>query len=98
LANLKRKGLVDDDANGVHLTAVGTEQTEDLWAIAQAQQEKVFQIRRDADRNVQNCVETTDQQMLTASQNTFDLWRQKIKIRCLSWHQIFFCVTLGRWN
>ncbi|HJR28911.1 MAG TPA: flavin oxidoreductase, partial [Pseudomonas sp.] len=42
VANLKRKGLVNDDDNGVRLTAAGIEQTEDLWAIAQAQQEKVF--------------------------------------------------------
>ena len=42
VANLKRKGLVDDDEQGVHLTAAGVEQTEDLWAIAREQQEKVF--------------------------------------------------------
>ncbi len=42
VANLKRKGLVNDDDNGVRLTAAGVEQTEDFWAIAQAQQEKVF--------------------------------------------------------
>jgi len=41
VANLKRKGLVNDD-DGVRLTPAGIEQTEDLWAIAQAQQEKVF--------------------------------------------------------
>lgn len=42
VANLKRKGLVDDDERGVRLTAAGVEQTEDLWAIAREQQEKVF--------------------------------------------------------
>ncbi|VVN39786.1 p-hydroxyphenylacetate 3-hydroxylase, reductase component [Pseudomonas fluorescens] len=42
VANLKRKGLVDDDEHGVRLTAAGVEQTEDLWAIAREQQEKVF--------------------------------------------------------
>jgi len=42
VANLKRKGLVDDDEHGVRLTAAGIEQTEDLWAIAREQQEKVF--------------------------------------------------------
>ena len=42
VANLKRKGLVDDDEHGVRLTAGGVEQTEDLWAIAREQQEKVF--------------------------------------------------------
>ena len=42
VANLKRKGLVDDDEHGVRLTAAGIEQTEDLWAIARAQQDKVF--------------------------------------------------------
>ncbi|ONH51244.1 NADH-FMN oxidoreductase RutF, flavin reductase (DIM6/NTAB) family [Pseudomonas cedrina] len=42
VANLKRKGLVSDDDQGVHLTAAGVEQTEDLWAIARQQQDKVF--------------------------------------------------------
>ncbi|MBC3301994.1 flavin reductase [Pseudomonas sp. SWRI18] len=42
VANLKRKGLVSDDDQGVHLTAAGVEQTEDLWAIAREQQDKVF--------------------------------------------------------
>jgi flavin reductase (DIM6/NTAB) family NADH-FMN oxidoreductase RutF len=42
VANLKRKGLVDDDEHGVRLTAAGIEQTEDLWAIAREQQDKVF--------------------------------------------------------
>ena len=41
VANLKRKGLVADD-DGVYLTSAGIEQTEDLWAIAREQQEKVF--------------------------------------------------------
>ncbi len=41
VANLKRKGLVADD-DGVYLTSAGIEQTEDLWAIAHEQQEKVF--------------------------------------------------------
>lgn len=42
VANLKRKGLVDDDEHGVRLTAAGIEHTEDLWAIAREQQDKVF--------------------------------------------------------
>lgn len=42
VANLKRKGLVNEDDKGVRLTAAGVEQTEELWAIAQAQQEAVF--------------------------------------------------------
>jgi 4-hydroxyphenylacetate 3-hydroxylase, reductase component len=42
VANLKRKGLVSDDDSGVRLTAAGVEQTEDLWAIAREQQDKVF--------------------------------------------------------
>ncbi|AZE89238.1 p-hydroxyphenylacetate 3-hydroxylase reductase component [Pseudomonas orientalis] len=42
VANLKRKGLVSDDADGVRLTTAGIEQTEALWAIAGEQQEKVF--------------------------------------------------------
>ncbi|WLH70946.1 p-hydroxyphenylacetate 3-hydroxylase reductase component [Pseudomonas sp. FP2309] len=42
VANLKRKGLVDDDEHGVRLTAAGIEQTEALWAIAREQQDKVF--------------------------------------------------------
>lgn len=42
VANLKRKGWVDDDENGVRLTAAGIEQTEDLWTIARDQQDAVF--------------------------------------------------------
>ncbi|MNR60408.1 p-hydroxyphenylacetate 3-hydroxylase, reductase component [compost metagenome] len=42
VANLKRKGLVNDDDNRVRLTAAGFDQTEDLWAIAREQQDKVF--------------------------------------------------------
>ncbi|MCK6188135.1 p-hydroxyphenylacetate 3-hydroxylase reductase component [Pseudomonas sp. EYE_354] len=42
VANLKRKGLVDDDEHGVRLTAAGIEKTEALWAIAREQQDKVF--------------------------------------------------------
>ncbi|WP_339529949.1 p-hydroxyphenylacetate 3-hydroxylase reductase component [Pseudomonas mucidolens] len=42
VANLKRKGLVNDDEHRVRLTAAGIEQTEDLWAIARQQQDKVF--------------------------------------------------------
>ncbi|WP_426139512.1 p-hydroxyphenylacetate 3-hydroxylase reductase component [Pseudomonas sp. DWP3-1-2] len=42
VANLKRKGLVNDDDSRVRLTAAGIEQTEDLWAIAREQQDKVF--------------------------------------------------------
>jgi DNA-binding MarR family transcriptional regulator len=48
VANLKRKGLVSDDDNGVCLTATGVEQTEDLWAIAREQQDKVFAAFTDA--------------------------------------------------
>ncbi|MBN2979198.1 flavin oxidoreductase [Pseudomonas fluorescens] len=48
VANLKRKGLVSDDDNGVRLTAAGVEQTEDLWAIAREQQDKVFAAFTDA--------------------------------------------------
>lgn len=42
IANLKRKGLVNDDDSRVRLTAAGIEQTDDLWAIAREQQDKVF--------------------------------------------------------
>lgn len=42
VANLKRKGLVNDEDSRVRLTAAGIEQTEDLWAIAREQQDKVF--------------------------------------------------------
>lgn len=42
VANLKRKGLVNDDDQRVRLTAAGVEQTEDLWTIAREQQDKVF--------------------------------------------------------
>ena len=42
VANLKRKGLVNDDDNRVRLTTAGIEQTEDLWTIAREQQDKVF--------------------------------------------------------
>jgi len=42
VSNLKRKELVNDDDSRVRLTAAGIEQTEDLWAIAQEQQDKVF--------------------------------------------------------
>lgn len=42
VANLKRKGLVEDDEHGVRLTAAGIEQTELLWAIAREQQNEVF--------------------------------------------------------
>ena len=42
VANLRRKGLVNDDDGRVRLTAAGIEQTEDLWAIAREQQDKVF--------------------------------------------------------
>jgi DNA-binding MarR family transcriptional regulator len=42
VANLKRKGLVNDDDSRVRLTAAGIEQTKDLWAIAREQQDKVF--------------------------------------------------------
>ncbi|OPA90991.1 flavin oxidoreductase [Pseudomonas fluorescens] len=48
VANLTRKGLVSDDDNGVRLTAAGVEQTEDLWAIAREQQDKVFAAFTDA--------------------------------------------------
>ena len=42
VVNLTRKGLVEDDEHCVRLTAAGIEQTEDLWAIAGEQQDKVF--------------------------------------------------------
>ncbi|SEB59811.1 flavin oxidoreductase [Pseudomonas marginalis] len=42
VANLKRKGLVYDVDSRVRLTAAGIEQTEELWAIAREQQDKVF--------------------------------------------------------
>lgn len=42
VANLKRKGLVSDNDARVRLTTAGIEQTEDLWAIAREQQDKVF--------------------------------------------------------
>ncbi|MNW05780.1 p-hydroxyphenylacetate 3-hydroxylase, reductase component [compost metagenome] len=42
VANLKRKGLVNDDDSRVRLTTAGIEQTDDLWSIAQEQQDKVF--------------------------------------------------------
>lgn len=42
VANLKRKGLVEDDGDCVKLTVTGLDETEVLWAIAGEQQEKVF--------------------------------------------------------
>lgn len=42
VANLKRKGLVYDVDSRVRLTAAGIDQTEELWAIAREQQDKVF--------------------------------------------------------
>ncbi|MGY3323919.1 p-hydroxyphenylacetate 3-hydroxylase reductase component [Pseudomonas fluorescens] len=42
VANLKRKGLVNDDGDRVRLTVKGVEETEGLWSIAKEQQEKVF--------------------------------------------------------
>jgi len=42
VANLKRKALVTDHDGRVRLTAAGLEQAEDLWSIAQEQQDKVF--------------------------------------------------------
>ncbi|MHC8299811.1 p-hydroxyphenylacetate 3-hydroxylase reductase component [Pseudomonas sp. ZS1P83] len=42
VANLKRKGLVNDDDSRVRLTGAGMVQTEELWAIAREQQNKVF--------------------------------------------------------
>jgi len=42
VANLKRKALVSDHDGRVRLTAAGLEQAEDLWSIAQEQQDKVF--------------------------------------------------------
>ncbi|WP_339503593.1 p-hydroxyphenylacetate 3-hydroxylase reductase component [Pseudomonas silesiensis] len=42
VANLKRKGLVNDEGERVRLTAKGIDETEGLWAIAKEQQNKVF--------------------------------------------------------
>ncbi|ROL68794.1 flavin oxidoreductase [Pseudomonas chlororaphis] len=42
VANLKRKGLVNDEGERVRLTAKGVDETEGLWAIAKEQQDKVF--------------------------------------------------------
>ncbi|WP_223461875.1 p-hydroxyphenylacetate 3-hydroxylase reductase component [Pseudomonas sp. GL-RE-19] len=42
VANLKRKGLVNDEGDRVHLTVKGVDETEGLWSIAKEQQEKVF--------------------------------------------------------
>ncbi|WP_449432679.1 p-hydroxyphenylacetate 3-hydroxylase reductase component [Pseudomonas putida] len=42
VANLKRKGLVNDSAECVRLTVKGVDETEALWTIAGEQQEKVF--------------------------------------------------------
>lgn len=42
VANLKRKGLVNDEGDRVHLTVKGIDETEGLWSIAKEQQEKVF--------------------------------------------------------
>lgn len=42
VANLKRKGLVNDDGDRVRLTVKGVDETEGLWSIAKEQQEKVF--------------------------------------------------------
>lgn len=42
VANLKRKGLVEDVGECVRLTANGVDETEGLWTIAGEQQEKVF--------------------------------------------------------
>lgn len=42
VANLKRKGLVEDADECVRLTAKGVDETEALWMIAGEQQEKVF--------------------------------------------------------
>ncbi|NIF30338.1 flavin oxidoreductase [Pantoea sp. Tr-811] len=42
VANLKRKGLVEDFGECVRLTVKGVDDTEALWTIAAEQQEKVF--------------------------------------------------------
>lgn len=42
VANLKRKGLVEDAGECVRLTVKGVDETESLWTIAGEQQEKVF--------------------------------------------------------
>lgn len=42
VANLKRKGLVEDTGECVRLTVKGVDETEALWTIAGEQQEKVF--------------------------------------------------------
>ncbi|MBH3358299.1 MULTISPECIES: p-hydroxyphenylacetate 3-hydroxylase reductase component [Pseudomonas] len=42
VANLSRKGLVSDDNGRVCLTDKGRDETEGLWSLAQAQQERVF--------------------------------------------------------
>ena len=42
IANLKRKGLVNDEGDRVRLTVKGIDETEGLWSIAKEQQEKVF--------------------------------------------------------
>jgi len=42
VANLSRKGLVTDDNGRVCLTDKGRDETEGLWRIAQAQQDRVF--------------------------------------------------------
>jgi len=42
VANLKRKGLVNDEGDRVRLTVRGIDETEGLWAIAREQQDKVF--------------------------------------------------------
>ncbi|VVQ35421.1 p-hydroxyphenylacetate 3-hydroxylase, reductase component [Pseudomonas fluorescens] len=43
VANLKRKGLVNDEGERVRLTVKGIDETEGLWAIAKEQQDKVFE-------------------------------------------------------
>lgn len=42
VANLRRKGLVNDEGNRVRLTVKGIDETEALWSIAEEQQEKMF--------------------------------------------------------
>lgn len=42
VANLKRKGLVNDEGERVRLTLKGIDETEGLWSIAKEQQDKVF--------------------------------------------------------
>ena len=42
VANLKRKGLVNDEGERVRLSVKGIDETEGLWAIAKEQQDKVF--------------------------------------------------------